>query len=72
LIDWAANAGYGVPCLYRYPTLDEWRAMFDSCGLHRKDEYESIDLYPTGLNLLFGRRLQYLAVLEPRPVDKEA
>jgi hypothetical protein len=30
-----------------------------------QEERSSINLYPAGLNLIFGRRLQYLAVLNP-------
>ncbi len=63
LIDWAANAGYGVRCLFRYPSLDGWHTLFSDCGLHIEEELGSIDLYPAGLNALFGRKLQYLAVL---------
>jgi SAM-dependent methyltransferase len=63
-IDWAANAGYDVPCLYQYYTGEEWSELFRSCGLAEERVIASIDLYPTGLNLLFGKRLQYLAVLK--------
>lgn len=65
LIDWAANAGYDIPCLFRYPTLEGWHTLFRECALETGAEQRSINLYPAGLNLLFGRRLQYLAVLEP-------
>lgn len=63
LIDWAANAPYGVPCLYRYGTPEEWRATRERHALEVVEERLSLDLYPPGVNLLFGRRLQYLAVL---------
>lgn len=65
LIDWAANAGYGVRCLFRYPSQDGWHSLFGNCGLKVEEELDSLDLYPTGLNLLFGRSLQYFAVLNP-------
>ena len=32
-IDWAANAPYGVPCLYRYNTAKEWEAVPARLGL---------------------------------------
>jgi SAM-dependent methyltransferase len=66
-IDWAANAGYEVPCLYQYYSGEEWSDLFRACGLHEERVLDSIDLYPTGLNLLFGKRLQYLAVLTTNP-----
>jgi len=65
LIDWAANSGYGVRCLFRYPSTEGWHALFEECGLRVQEELSSINLYPAGLNMLFGRRLQYLAVLNP-------
>ena len=63
-IDWAANAPYGVPCRFRYNTLKEWRSLPPRHGLAVKQELASMRLYPPLVNLLFGRRLQYLAVLE--------
>ena len=65
-IDWAANAPYGVPCLFRYRTSAEWRDVFTRNGLDVHEELESMHLYPVGVNLLFGRGLHYLAVLEER------
>lgn len=64
LIDWAANAPYGVPCLYRYNTVEQWRAWAAKHGAKIADEHTSMNLYPPLVNLLFGRRLQYLAVWE--------
>jgi SAM-dependent methyltransferase len=62
LIDWAANAPYGIPCLYRYNTLSEWRDWPGPHGLELIHEETSMTLYPPVINLLFGRRLHYLAV----------
>lgn len=63
LIDWAANAPYGVPCLYRYNTPVQWRESHLRHGLRVMRELNSMRLYPPGFNLVFGRRLQYMAVL---------
>ena len=71
LIDWAANAGYGVRCLFRYPSLTGWHDLFMECNLSIQEERASLDLYPPFLNLLFGRQLQYLAVLNPMGPDPE-
>ncbi len=65
LMDWAANAGYGVRCLYRYPDLGGWHDLFSKSGLSVHEEHESLSIYPSFLNALFGRKLQYLAVLQP-------
>jgi len=64
LIDWAANAPYGVPCLYRYNTLQQWRDSHQQHNLTLIDERTAMNLYPPIVNMLFGRSLQYLAVLQ--------
>jgi SAM-dependent methyltransferase len=63
LIDWAANAPYGVPCLYRYNTPAQWSQSHARHGFTVAREVKSMPLYPPVFNFLFGRRLQYLAVL---------
>jgi len=63
LIDWAANAPYGVKCLFRYHTPDGWRALRERHGLGLIQEHSTMSLYPPGVNLAFGRGLQYMAVL---------
>ncbi len=62
LIDWAANAPYGVPCLFRYNTPAQWRDWLSSRDLRMVEERLTMNLYPPVVNALFGRRLQYLAV----------
>lgn len=63
LIDWAANAPYGVPCLYRYNSPVEWTASHERHRFTIRHEMPSMRLYPPVVNLLFGGRLQYLVVL---------
>jgi SAM-dependent methyltransferase len=63
LIDWAANAPYGVPCLYRYNTPTQWRESHARHGFQVERELQTMHLYPPAFNLMFGRRLQYMAVL---------
>ena len=65
LIDWAANAGYDVCCLYRYPDLKGWHDLFQKSVLGIQKESKSLNLYPPLLNGLFGRKLQYFVVLNP-------
>lgn len=64
LIDWAANAPHGVPCLYRYNTPEQWRRTWSDRGLGVIEHAAAINLYPSFVNLLFGRRLQYMAIVE--------
>ena len=66
LLDWAANAPYGVPCLYRYNTLPQWTEWYKKLGLAVRQEITSMKLYPPAYNWFFGNRLQYFAVLTPR------
>lgn len=64
-IDWAANAPYGVPCLYDYPTLPGWRERLGAAGLEPVEELTSMQLYPPGFQQLFGGQLHYFAVAAP-------
>lgn len=64
LMDWAANAPYGVPCLYRYHSLPEWRALCARVHAPIADLISPMRLYPPGWELLFGGRLQIVAVLD--------
>jgi len=63
-IDWAANAPYGVPCLYRYNSPKEWVNLRYRYGLTVVEERSSMRLYPPVVNFFFGRSLQYMAVLQ--------
>jgi len=65
-LDFAANGPYGVPCLFRYFTGQQWRELFSSSEVQLDTEVKSIDLYPPGWNQIFGGRLQYFAVLEKK------
>jgi hypothetical protein len=69
LLDWAANAPYGVPCLYRYNTPDEWRSVPAALGFEVQHEQTSMNVYPPIVNLMLGRRLHYFAVLR-RPTEE--
>lgn len=64
LIDWAANAPYGVPCLYRYNTPSQWKQSHQRHGLSVDRELSSMRLYPPIYNVLFGGPLQYMAFLK--------
>ncbi|MFO0784067.1 MAG: methyltransferase domain-containing protein [Phycisphaerales bacterium] len=62
-MDWAANAPYGVPCLYRYLSVAEWHALAAHVGLTVTREVHPMKLYPSGWERVFGGQLQYFAVL---------
>jgi SAM-dependent methyltransferase len=58
LMDWAANAGYDVPVLYKDNKL---RAKVSTRVV---EESTSIDIYPPVFNRLFGKGLHYFVVFE--------
>jgi SAM-dependent methyltransferase len=62
-LDWAANVGYGVPCLYRYLTLSEWNDLFKRNGLAVEEQLDRLALYPPLFNILFGGRLHILTLV---------
>jgi SAM-dependent methyltransferase len=62
-LDWAANAPYGVPCLFRYNTPQEWAGVPARHALEVVESRASMKVYPPGVNLLLGGRLHYFAVL---------
>lgn len=64
LIDWAANAPYGVKCLYRYNTPKQWAALPGELGMRTRAVHSSMRLYPFVFDVPFGGKLQYLAILE--------
>lgn len=64
-MDWAANAPYGVPCLYRYNTPAMWAEWARKHDLRVEREVTSMRLYPPFYNVVFGGRLQYMAFLRP-------
>jgi SAM-dependent methyltransferase len=62
-MDWAANKPYGVNCLFRYFTVEQWHKKYHKFNLKIIREETSIDLYPPVYNEVFGKKLQYFAVL---------
>jgi ubiquinone/menaquinone biosynthesis C-methylase UbiE len=64
LIDWAANAPYGVKCLFRYNTPDEWARLARELRLRPVLQQNSMNLYPPLVNALFGRALQFLLIAQ--------
>lgn len=62
LLDWAANAPYGVPCLYRYNTPAEWDQWKQRHNLGTEAEHRSMKLYPFPYSWFFTPGLQYMGV----------
>jgi SAM-dependent methyltransferase len=62
LLDWAANAGYNVPCLYKYNDLQQWHTMIGKFSTGVVEERTSIDVYPPVFNEILGKNLHYFVV----------
>jgi SAM-dependent methyltransferase len=62
-MDWAANAPYSIPCLYRYNSPSQWDQFPAKFGLKVGHEVRSMNVYPPIVNTIFGGRLHYLGVL---------
>lgn len=62
LIDWAANAPYGVPCLFRYHTPAEWQALRRTLGADAAEERLGMRVYPPVVEQVFGGALHYFGV----------
>jgi len=62
LLDWAANAGYNVPCTYQYHNLQEWHTLIGKVSSTVVEERTSLDVYPIVFNQLLGKGLHYFSV----------
>lgn len=65
-LDWAANTGYGVKCLFKYNTSDGWKEFLGRFPATLRQEITTMNLYPPVFNFVFGKKLHYCAVLEVR------
>ena len=69
LLDWMANAPFGVPCLYQFWTAAQWTALPQRYGLTVEQDVRSMPIFPFGFNFFFGGSLHYFAVLNVPPAD---
>jgi SAM-dependent methyltransferase len=72
LLDWAANAPYGVPCLYRYNTPAQWSEWRGKHNLRTEAEHQALKLYPFPYNLVFTPRLHYMGVFDVKGAAQSA
>jgi len=65
LMDWVGNAPHGVVLPYNYAPRKDWETWFEKAGL-KVDVFDTdVPLYPFPLNLVFGRKLHFVARLTP-------
>ncbi|OYX26628.1 MAG: SAM-dependent methyltransferase [Rhodobacterales bacterium 32-66-7] len=65
LMDWVGNAPHGVVLPYNYGSRADWDRWFAKAGLKIETFQTDIPLYPFPLNLVFGRKLHFIAMLRP-------
>jgi ubiquinone/menaquinone biosynthesis C-methylase UbiE len=66
-MDWMGNRPHGVAMTYNYKSRAQWTEIFTSCGLRVCDWNENVRIHAFPLNLLFGRGLHVIALLEKIP-----
>ena len=64
-MDWVGNAQHGVALPYNYWTERRWREAFAALGMVITHWDSRLGLYPFPANLLFERRLHFIAALAP-------
>jgi ubiquinone/menaquinone biosynthesis C-methylase UbiE len=63
-MDWVGNAPHGVKVIYNFKPRKFWTEMFKELNLEIVEYSNKVPLYPFPFNLLFGRRLHFVAVLQ--------
>lgn len=64
-MDWFGNAPHGVVLPYNYAPRRDWDRWFDEAGLETEVFETRVPLYPAPFNLVFGRKLHFVARLRP-------
>ena len=64
LMDRIGNARYGVEVPGNYWRMSQWESTFGALALKPVEWHQELRLYPSLLDLLFGRNLHFLAKLE--------
>jgi SAM-dependent methyltransferase len=66
VMDWVGNARHGVPLPYDFWSQAQWRDAFSALGLEVKELRRRLTLYPWPANLVFEKRMHFIARLVPR------
>lgn len=67
-MDFVGNASHGVRLPYNYLARDQWQAIWHRLGLVPNQVGEDLGIYPMPFDLLFGRGLHFVALIEPESV----
>ena len=63
LMDWVGNASHGVRLPYNYLGKGQWQEIWQRLSLTPKKLGEDLGIYPMPFDLIFGRRLHFIAML---------
>jgi ubiquinone/menaquinone biosynthesis C-methylase UbiE len=63
-MDWIGNARFGVALPYHYLSQKEWENLYPQAGLRLVERITNLKLYPPIVDLLFGRKLHSIVLLE--------
>jgi SAM-dependent methyltransferase len=66
-MDEVGNRRHGVALPFNYLNSGEWAQVFTDCGLTAVKRDPLSRLYPFPANIVFGRRLNFMALLQARP-----
>jgi SAM-dependent methyltransferase len=66
-MDVVGNRRHGVALPFTYFNSGEWEHIFAECNLRAVSRNPVGNLYPFPANLVFGRRLNFVALLQERP-----
>ena len=65
VMDWVGNAPHGVVLPYNYAARSKWDGWFQAAGLRIAQFKTDVPLYAAPLSWVFGRRLHFIARLDP-------
>jgi ubiquinone/menaquinone biosynthesis C-methylase UbiE len=63
-MDWVGNAHHGVVLPYNYLAESEWQRIYEALALRQVSVETELRLYPQPADLVFGRNLHFIALLE--------
>jgi SAM-dependent methyltransferase len=63
-MDWVGNRPHGVILPYNYKSSSQWSRYFSNAGLTTLARQDRVKLYPFPFNILFGRKLHFIELLE--------
>jgi ubiquinone/menaquinone biosynthesis C-methylase UbiE len=64
LMDWFGNAHHKVVLPYNYLSEADWEKAYNEVGLRPINVKRRLKLYPNPANLIFGRGLHFIALLQ--------